>query len=195
MLIYAIGTSSNKQTVFKQSWHMADQEPEALVHYFGQMALVNSVDNFVMTSGVDPGPFELCKFMRMKDCFFEERRVVDDAFKAYASMAAFFQTEAFLASEDGRLFKESMLLNQAKRARQVPDRRTHKSNKTMPAEFWNDWDQLLKDKGRETRDPVEDIFPMEWRKAIRPIIIRRKYMPVYHAAQSLPREQASALAS
>ncbi|KAF2126227.1 hypothetical protein P153DRAFT_378428 [Dothidotthia symphoricarpi CBS 119687] len=161
-----------KSKIFKHSWHMADQEPDAFAHYYGQMFLFNAMEDYVMTSGVDPGPFELCKFMRMKDLFLEERRIVDDAFKAYASIAAFFKTEAFLASEDGKPFRESKLLNQAERAKQVPDRRTHMSNKTMPTSFWRDWDKLLKDNGRRTRDTVEDIFPTEWRNAIRPIIIR-----------------------
>ncbi|KAH7339212.1 hypothetical protein BKA66DRAFT_581855, partial [Pyrenochaeta sp. MPI-SDFR-AT-0127] len=106
------------------------------------------------------------------DILADQRRIVDDAFKAYAAIALFFETEAFLASASGKLYRTSTLLDQAERAKQVPDRRTHMSNKTMPKEFWNDWDKLMKDKNRTIDDPVDDIFPLEWRKAIRPIIMR-----------------------
>lgn len=132
-----------------------------------------------MGNGLNPGPFELCKFMQMASHFREERRVVDDAFMAYAAVSLFFDTDAFLAHHLGNMFKDSKLLNQEERAKDVPDRRTHMSNKTMPTEFWRDWDKLLKDNNVSSTDAVEDIFPMEWRKTIRPIVIRCKYFPCY----------------
>jgi hypothetical protein len=114
--------------------------------------------------------------MKMGSQFQEERRVVDDAFNAYASIALFFETEAFLDSERGRMFKDSKLLHQSERAKDLSnlDSRTHMSNKTMPSEFWADWDKLLKDNKRKTSDESDDIHPLEWRKALRPIIARRK---------------------
>jgi hypothetical protein len=163
-----------KSKVFKQSWHMGDQEPDALPQYIEHRFMVDAMDSFVMTSNITAGPFELCQFMNMAPNFREERRIVDDAFSAYASIALFFDTEAFLASEHGKPFRDSRLLKQAERAKELPDRRTHMSNKTMPTEFWNDYDKLLKDNKRETGDAIDDIFPMEWRKALRPIIIRCK---------------------
>jgi hypothetical protein len=132
------------------------------------------MDNFIMErSGMNAGPFELCKFMQMASHFREERRIVDDAFKAYAAVSLFFDTDKFLASKLGSLFKDCELLDQEKRAKNVPDRRTHKSNKTMPEEFWKTWDKLLKDNRRTSDDAVDDIFPPEWRKAIRTVVIRR----------------------
>jgi hypothetical protein len=127
-----------------------------------------------MGNGINSGPFELCKFMQMASHFREERRIVDDAFKAYAAIALFFDTDAFTAHECGSMFKDSKLLHQEERAKDVPDRRTHMSNKTMPSEFWKDWDTLLKDNKRCNSDAVDDIFPMAWRKAIRPVVIRCK---------------------
>jgi hypothetical protein len=139
------------------------------------------MDDFVMTK-ITPGPFELCKFMQMDEQFTIERRIVNDAFEAYAAIALFFDTEAFLESEDEKAkwsskskslnLRQSKFFDQAERALHPPDRRTHLSNKTMPREFWRDWDQLLKSKGRSSEDNIDDIYPAEWRKAIRPTIIR-----------------------
>lgn len=136
--------------------------------------LINIMDSFVMQrSGVNAGPFELCKFMKMASHFREERRVVDDVFKAYAAISLFFDTDKFLASKLGNLFKDCELLKQEKRAKNVPDRRTHKSNKTMPKEHWKEWDKLMRDNRRTSDDAVDDIFPPDWRKAIRSVVIRR----------------------
>jgi hypothetical protein len=168
--------------VFKNGWHMADQQPGAYAQYIELKSLVNRMDDFVMTK-ITPGPFELCKFMQMDQHFTVERRIVNDAFEAYAAIALFFDTEAFLESEDEKAklssrrskwfnSRNSKLFNQAERALHPPDRRTHLSNKTMPKEFWKEWDDLLKDKGRTSEDAIDDIYPAEWRKAIRPTIIR-----------------------
>ena len=153
---------------------MGDQEPGALSRYMELRFMIDAMDSFVMTDSVNKGPFELCKFMNMAPDFREERRIVDDAFNAYASIALFFDTDKFLASKHGKEFCDSTLLNQAERAKTVPNRRTHKSNKTMPNEFWADFENLLKAKNREKGDVIDDIVPMEWRKALRPIIMRRK---------------------
>ncbi|KAH6625600.1 hypothetical protein C7974DRAFT_434634 [Boeremia exigua] len=161
-----------KSKVFKQSFHLGDAEPNALSRYVEHKYMVDAMDMFIMTRSVNPEPFELCKTMHMADMFREERRVVDDAFTAYASIAVFFEGDAFLASEMGEPWRDTKLLNQEERARHVPDRRTHMSNKTLPKEFWKSWDDLLKKNKRKSGDAVDDIFPMEWRKALRPIIIK-----------------------
>jgi hypothetical protein len=137
------------------------------------MLMVATMDQMVMHDRLESGPFELAKFMQMVNHFREERRVVDDAFKAYAAIALFFETDRFKAHKVGSMFKDSLLFDQEERAKHVPDRRTHKSNKTMPEEFWKDWDKLLKDNKCTLGDVVEDIFPIEWRKTIRPTVIRR----------------------
>lgn len=160
--------------MFKQSFHLGDGEPGALSRYVEHKFMVDAMDDFIMSRSINPAPFELCKSMHMADMFYEERRVVDDAFRAYASIAVFYEGDAFLASEHGEPWRDTKLLDQEVRARHVPDRRTHLSNKTMPKEFWKNWDDLLKQNRRQAGDVVEDIFPMEWRKALRPIIIKRK---------------------
>ena len=162
--------------VFKQSFHLGDAEPDALSRYVEHKFMVDAMDEFIMSRSINPEPFELCKMMQMADMFREERRIVDDAFAAYASIAVFFEGDAFLASEYGEPWRDTKLLDQKERAKHVPDRRTHMSNKTMPKEFWKDWEELLKENKRHSGDVVDDIYPMEWRKALRPIIIKRKHI-------------------
>lgn len=137
--------------------------------------MIARMDWIVMHEKIDTGPFELAKFMQMADNFRDERRTVDDAFKAYASIALFFETDRFKAHSISGKCRDSLLLNQAERAKHVPDRRTHKSNATMPKQFWKDFDQLLKDNGRDEGDEIQDIFPLVWRKTIRQVVIRREF--------------------
>ncbi|KAG9189328.1 hypothetical protein G6011_06196 [Alternaria panax] len=160
----------SKDRVTKECCHLGDLEPGGLSRYNEHQSMVTAMDKFVM-SGINAGPFELCKLMRMAPLFRKERRTVDDAFQAYAAIAMFYETESFLASEHGTPFKSSLLFNQEERAKRIPDRRTHLSNKYMPAKLWADRDKLLKDNKRGVLDFVEDIYPMEWRKAIRSVMI------------------------
>ena len=172
-----------KSKVFKDCWHMGDLSPKASSKDLIWMIALNLMEDFVMDS-VNSGPFELCKFMGMAPQFVEERRVVDDAFTAYASIALFYETDAFLQSVRGKMMRENKLdlfntelLNQAERAKDLThlNKRTHRSNKTMPKEFWADWDQLLKDNNRGEGSEVEDVYPLEWRKAMRPVVTHCKY--------------------
>lgn len=41
----------------------------------------------------------------------------------------------------------------------------------MPAELWTDRDELLRRNQRSKLDPVYDIYPIEWRKRIRIVVI------------------------
>ena len=150
---------------------MADMEPQAGEHYLQTVAMVTRMDDFTM-SRVTSGPFELCAFMDMAYHFQDERRIVKDAFEAYAAIALFLDTTDFLNSEQGQMFRNSTLFDQAERAKHVPDRRTHLSNKTVPKGFWAEWDKLMKDHGRSSENEVDGIYPMEWRKAIRAVVVR-----------------------
>ncbi|KAF2270121.1 hypothetical protein CC78DRAFT_539379 [Lojkania enalia] len=62
--------------------------------------------------------------------------------------------------------KPKRRFNQAERAKDVQDRRTHMSNKTMPEDFRAEFDELLRNHNRQVRDQIDDIYPLEWRKAI-----------------------------
>ena len=169
-------TRLTASAVFKDAWHMADFEPGHQLRWFQMQTMVNNMDSFLMNK-ITPGAFEMMAKLDLIELVQEERRIVTDAFEAYAAMSLFFEADAFLESEFGLLWtKEHLLLNQAERAKplHLPDRRSNRSNKTMPKEFWSEWDELLKKHKRGINYPVEDIFPVEWAKVSRPIIIQRK---------------------
>ncbi|KAF2995552.1 hypothetical protein E8E13_003449 [Curvularia kusanoi] len=161
-----------KSKAFKQSFHLGDTEPGTLKRYVEHRYMVDAMDAFIMEHKINTGPFELCQTMDMASLIREERRIVDDAFIAYASIALFFEGDAFLASDLGESWRDTKLLDQEERAKYVPDRRTHMSNKSMPQEFWKGWDDLLKENRRHEGDCVDDIYPMEWRKAIRSVVVK-----------------------
>jgi hypothetical protein len=73
---------------------MADLQPEARRRYLEWLLMLSKVDDYVMTK-LTPGPFELCAFMQMADQFSEKRRIVKDAFEAYAAIAMFFESGLF----------------------------------------------------------------------------------------------------
>jgi hypothetical protein len=162
--------------------------------------MIVAMDKFVM-SDIDPGPFELCEFMQMAPLFRKERRIVEDAFQAYAAIAMFYKTDEFLASEFGTPFKSSLLFDQEERAKRIPDRRTHLSNRHMPAELWAEREKLLKANKRGVLQWVDDIYPMEWRKAIRSVviplfkagIIRPSYSPGINGVATAAAEAGRAL--
>lgn len=156
--------------IFKNSWHMGDLSPNALRREAHWQIMLSFMDDVVM-SDLNRGPFELCKFMELAYQFTEERRIVDDAFMAYASIALFFDTETFLNTEKGKIFKNSNLIDPVERAKYVPDRRSYKSNHTMPKSLWEEWDRIRKERNRDEHDICDDIIPLEWRKAMRPAII------------------------
>ncbi|KAL5383648.1 hypothetical protein DPSP01_005754 [Paraphaeosphaeria sporulosa] len=160
-----------KSKVFKHSWHQGDLSHNAMRKEIHWRVMASVMDDIIMTS-LNSGPFELCKFMEMAPLFTQERRIVDDAFNAYAAVALFFDTQTLLSSEEGQVFKDSNLIDQVERAKHVPDRRTHRSNKTMPKSFWEAWDTLRRDHDRTEDDPTYDIMPLSWRKALRTAIIR-----------------------
>ncbi|KAF2197150.1 hypothetical protein GQ43DRAFT_484368 [Delitschia confertaspora ATCC 74209] len=163
-----------KSKIFKECFHKADMEPGAAAKLFELQLMVVRMDFFLMDR-ITTGPFELLALMDPDaELITEERRIVTDAFMAHAAVSLFFDdAEAFLSSDYGRFFeKDSLLLNQTERAQQIPDRRTRKSNKTMPKELWAEWDKLLKDNGREQGTNAHDIYPREWSVIVRPIIMR-----------------------
>lgn len=140
---------------------------------------------------LNPGPFELCKFLRIATQLLEEWRIVDDAFIAYASIAGFFETDKFLEM-DKRFVSELMeltnaeksaedsasrmvkLFDQAERAKNPPDRRSSKGATTTPRSFWEPWDKIRDEHQRDIDSECYDIYPLEWRKTIRPVVINRK---------------------
>ena len=97
------------------------------------------------------------------------RRVGPDMHEAVAKTAMFFGfiTEAFEPEFQEEL-KDHLIVKQMERAKNLPDRRRHNSNKTMPKEFWDAW-KAVKQLGNRV-----DNFPDDWDRAIRPIIAHRE---------------------
>jgi len=95
----------------------------------------------------------------------QNRRTNRDALDARAMAMLFFSSD-FLSSEYSIIHKDSLLLNQAERARHPPLRRPHTSNKYQPKGFWDEWDSHWK--AHRRNDP----YPVEWDNAIRPIIAK-----------------------
>jgi hypothetical protein len=158
------GNANLFPTVCKSSFHLSGTVTEKARHRTLQR-MVNAMDRFIMASGINTAPFELMKFMKMAPHFYRERRIVGDTFKAYASIAIFFET-------GGKPMLYSELHNQAWRAKYVPSRRTHRSVTTMPEEFWDDWNKLDEENAKLKRHVSNYIYPLEWKNAIRPIIVR-----------------------
>jgi len=91
------------------------------------------------TGAIDLGPWKSLAWIGMAPRAFEHRRTVPDMYNAHASVSLFFESHFFELRPD---LKDSLLLDQEKRAKQIPDRRCFNSNKTMPKEFWNEWDKI-----------------------------------------------------
>lgn len=65
--------------------------------------------------------------------------------------------------------KEHGIVNQVERAKNLPNRKKHNSNTTMPKEFFKEWDAYAK---REELHADNHCLPEEWDRTIRPILAR-----------------------
>ena len=98
------------------------------------------------------------------------RRVFPDMHDAFAKMALFFPSATECLEPDLQdELKNYGIVDQVERAKNIPDRRRHNSTKTMPQEFWNEW------KAVDRKGNLDENFPEDWDKAIRPIIAHRKW--------------------
>ncbi|KAI4150164.1 MAG: hypothetical protein LQ340_004235 [Diploschistes diacapsis] len=112
------------------------------------------------------------------------RRTYNDISVAMSMMGFFFPSCRWLESEEGAPYRDSLLLNQVERAKFLLDRRRHDSNKCMPKAHWAEWDKLLEDEKlprykedkakRTTSVYMLEEYPLEWQKAMRPIIAKRE---------------------
>jgi hypothetical protein len=177
--------------VFKGCFHAADFAPSATLKYFTHSLMTQKMDDYQMDK-LTLGPFEMIASMGAMRKLTLDKRVVDDAFLAYASVSLFYEGDDFLKSKHGevlehRVFQNFLekfpLLNQAERAKQVPDRRTKQSNKMLPQSFWDEWDRICRENRRDMTDGmIEHFYPAEWDKVIRPKIARCKSIVVFSIA-------------
>jgi hypothetical protein len=99
------------------------------------------------------------------------RRVCPDMHDAFAKMAMFFPSAAECLEPDlQEELKNHLIVNQAERAKTIPDRKRHNSTKTQPKQFWNEWKDV------QLKGDLDENFPDDWEQAIRPIIAHRKWI-------------------
>ncbi|KAF2808929.1 uncharacterized protein BDZ99DRAFT_444814 [Mytilinidion resinicola] len=161
-----------KSKIFKDCWHKADLSPGAAENYAELLKVVRKADDYLM-SKINMGPYEMLAFMGMASKITQHRRIIPDAFHAYAAICMFSETTDFItfASESSGLdLSESLLLKQAERAKHPPSRRTYRSNKTIDKDLFKAWDDLLRVNRKKPGQAVDDIYPLEWDIAVRPIV-------------------------
>lgn len=154
--------SPDIQTAFKRSWHEADLEPGAGQRYREAAIIVEQMSKF---------DEEKHRFRYVRDLHFldvhpyKHRRMVPDMLQARGMMALFFPS-GFFESEFGILHKDSLIVNQAGRAKNLPNRRAQASNKWIDKKLFEEWDTHWK-QARHYND-----YPLEWDVANRPIIAK-----------------------
>ena len=155
--------TKRSSTAFKRSWHAADFHPGAAEKRKEAEVIVKHMVEYIRKT---KSTFKYFRTLRFLDVHPDRnRRTGRDACEAYAMAKLFFPTD-FLSSEQGILHKDSLLLNQAERARNPPARRPHTSNKYQPKSFFEEWDTYRKERGRHAP------YPTEWDVVTRPIIAK-----------------------
>lgn len=188
----------NRATYFKRIWHNSDMEPGAGDRWTEYQHLVtayrqwrdpeDAVKKTVSTKSLANVFRTLAHLGHGKDT---HHRVVRDMRQSDLLVSLFFdQDPSFLSSEDAASFRDSLLLNQQARSAQFPDIRSHHSNKTRPAEYWQEWDDL-----HTISEPNGQIIthadcPTRWSLTLQPTIARLYkegvICPAYSVAASGP---------
>ncbi|KAH8762906.1 hypothetical protein F5882DRAFT_431367 [Hyaloscypha sp. PMI_1271] len=150
-----------KAKVFKQVWHSADLEPNAQAHYTEMMDMTRKCRKHCRNT-FDCAPVILG--FHLVDDLNVEPEYAKGVHKAIAKIAPFFYPQ-FLESEDGEPFRNSLMFNQAERAKNFPDIRSHVSNKYRAPSFWKEFE----DEMRKVHGELNEL-PAEWDLHIRPII-------------------------
>ena len=153
---------SDIREAFKRSWHQADLEPGAEQRYREAAVIIAQMSRF---------DEENHKFRYIRDLHFlgvyphKHRRMVPDMLQARGMMTLFFPS-CFFESELGILHKDSLIVNQAARAKNLPNRRSHASNKLIDKKLFEEWD------AHREQSRHRDDYRLEWDVANRPIIAK-----------------------
>lgn len=109
------------------------------------------------------------------------RYLAQDVTQAFVTMSLFFPNvevtklvREYLDSEEGSQFKESRIFDPVSRSQETLDRRSRTSQSQKPASFFKDLEEL------EECESMIDSYPMDWSKAVRPIIAKCKSPPPLH---------------
>lgn len=170
--------SVNKATLdFKEMFHACDIDPDSIMAYNESMNLVKSLEQHEMGS-----------LKRAEYCFLTldflgvkpgigSRRALRDVVRAYVMIAPFFpglpdhSIASFLASKYGKRFQGSKLFEPSQRT-QVPNQRSHTSNRYRPKDFWKEWKDIENDK--KNKMALAYAYPQAWDKLARPILAKCK---------------------
>ena len=150
------------QAAFKRSWHQADLEPGAEQRYREAAILIEQMSEY---------DEEKHRLRYLRDLHFldvhphRHRRMVPDMLQARGMMALFFSS-SFFESEHGISHKGSLIVNQSERAKTIPNRRTHASNKWIDKKIFEEWEAYWKQPNNL------DEYPLEWDIITRPIVAK-----------------------
>jgi len=114
------------------------------------------------------------EFLRVVPGQLSSKRALRDIVRCYAMICPFFPNlekhsiTKFLDTTQGLPFKDSLLLKQELRAKDVPDRRGQSSNVYIPESTWDPWMKVVKDSGGHQ----EDAYPLEYQITTLPIIAK-----------------------
>ncbi|TLD20895.1 hypothetical protein E2P81_ATG08559 [Venturia nashicola] len=168
-------TERDRSKHFKEMFHACDIDPDSIKAYNESMDLVKSIEQHEMGS-----------IKRAECCFLildylgvklgvGSRRALRDIVRAYAMIAPFFpgfpdhSIANFLASKYGKRFQGSNLFEPSQRS-QVPNRRSHTSNRYRPKEFCKEWKDIENDK--KNKMAFTYAYPQTWDKLARPIVAK-----------------------
>lgn len=173
---FPIFLDAQKASIFKQAWHACDMEPDAQWRWVTMQKSLKRLRK---------GIFETCtpadrlrrrednvRLLRQLGNVSEWTRTTSrDMEIAYTIAAVFFLNNAQMGVQFDDPFN---VTDQHERSKQLPDVRSHHSNKTRNQAFWKAWDEQL-DQQRDENGHLrcsEDFWTEEDRCAIRPIIAR-----------------------
>jgi hypothetical protein len=112
------------------------------------------------------------------------RYLAQDVTQALVTMSLFFPNvevtklvRDFLDSEQGSQFKNSEIFDPVARSRQTLDRRSRTSQSRKPESFFKELEQL-----EEGEESMVDSYPVDWSKAVRPIIAKCESIPLHFIA-------------
>lgn len=115
------------------------------------------------------------------------RYLAQDVTQAFVTMSLFFPNvevtklvREYLDSEEGSQFKKSRIFDPISRSQETLDRRSRTSQSQKPASFFKDLEEL------EECESMIDSYPMDWSKAVRPIIAKCKSRSTLHFMTHAP---------
>ena len=154
--------------VFKDVWHKADLGHGAQEKYIEINNMIRKMTDHGRTSSRKLIEFQILVWLGEHPR--AHHHVIGDIERANAMIGLFYPTNFY---ESDRIeFKDTILIQQQKRSKCIPNRRTHSSAKYQPKSYWQEWDKADKD---DANDP----FLMKSDIITRPIIARCKFFKVH----------------